>query len=60
MTDRSRLVAFAAAVGIVFALGAGLGEIVSPIDVGSGHGDHPATSTTMDPNMDMSTHAPAG
>ena len=60
LSDRSRLIAFAAVVLAVFALGAGIGQIVGPIDVGSGHSDHPATSTTMDPNMDMTTVAPGG
>ena len=60
LSDRTRLVAFAAAVLVVFALGAGIGQIAGPIDVGSGHSDHPVTNTTMDPNMDMSTVAPGG
>lgn len=44
----ARLAAFAAALAVAGLLGAGLGAVVGPLDVGGGHEEAPATTTPTD------------
>ena len=48
MNAGARVASFVLALGVVFGVGAALGQAVGPIDVGGSDDHHPATSVAAD------------